>query len=628
LCFDGLERRELLTIGHPGDGFLDLTFIGDGYTAAEMGTFHADVDRARTALLAVEPFRSRSDQIRFHALDNLESLGTVRDSTGVGAGRLLTVDFMRTSALVDASGLTTDFICALIDDPAYGGSGGGITVSYNGSDLPAVLVHEFGHTFGLLSDEYTYGTTGVIDNQVHSLAGVSATGNVYAGAPTAAAWSGLVAADEYFVGGEQNNWYRPSMGSIMRGQSSGPESDTFNAPSQEALRTQLDYWASPSDDHLAPQVTIVGLNSGDTVSGVVPVATNLVDDRAVMRTQLWVNGVLARNATKAPFTLDWTTGDRTTGTYSLEVRAYDASGNMGVSPTVTVNLVSPASLELLSPANGEPVSTSVFPVTVDLWTGGIDRVELEVDGRRLPVSWTPYLQGLSFSIWPSAYGLTLTPGSHTLTAIGYRTGLDPSSLVEQARASSLFSVAGVVQPAIAIQSPPPGAVVSKQVALGIDLLAGGTPTKVTYSIDGKPVGTATVSPFPWIWDSRKTKDGTHVLRAVATYATGQSVAASSSFVVRNTVDRQAPTLSLTSPRNNARLRSGQLVIAGKAKDNVGLRAVELYLDNQLVASSSASPFRWTTDVATLALGRHRVRARAIDLSGNARWSPILVVTRV
>jgi hypothetical protein len=288
-----LESRQLLSLGHPGDGFLDITFLGDRYTAADLGTFHGDVERARAGLLSAEPFQSRSDQIRFHVVDNLSSLGTYRDSTN---DRLLMADDGKAAAVVDAAGVTTDFACVIVDDPNYGGSGGPtVTVSYNGSDLPFVMLHEFAHSLGNLMDEYSYGTDGTLDGQVYSLWGPGSAGNVYAGTGQAAAWTGLVAADEYFMGGTYNNWLRPSLGSVMRGQGTGPEDTAFNAPSQELLRAKLDYWAGPSADHLAPQVTIAGLNNGDTVNGVVQVATNLIDDRAVMRTQLWVDGVLARS---------------------------------------------------------------------------------------------------------------------------------------------------------------------------------------------------------------------------------------------------------------------------------------------------------------------------------------------
>ena len=72
-------------------------------------------------------------------------------------------------------------------------------MSYNGPQMGEVFVHEFGHTFGRLFDEYLYGYTSPLDNKLHDLDYGKDVGNVYAGTPPAAAWSSLVAPDEYFL---------------------------------------------------------------------------------------------------------------------------------------------------------------------------------------------------------------------------------------------------------------------------------------------------------------------------------------------------------------------------------------------------------------------------------------------
>ncbi len=122
-----------------------------------------------------------------------------------------------------------------------------------------VFMHEFGHTFGRLYDEYLYGTTGPLDNKLHDLDSWKDEGNVYDGTPPAAALSNLVAPDEYFLGAGINNWYRTSLNSIM----SGLGGSVFNAVSQLQLVSKIDYWAGPSTDHQAPNAAILGLHNGD-----------------------------------------------------------------------------------------------------------------------------------------------------------------------------------------------------------------------------------------------------------------------------------------------------------------------------------------------------------------------------
>src|SRR5262249_42393793 len=47
-----------------------------------------------------------------------------------------------------------DLVLVLLNDPEYGGSGGAVAVASIHPDVIEVILHEFGHTLGLLADEY------------------------------------------------------------------------------------------------------------------------------------------------------------------------------------------------------------------------------------------------------------------------------------------------------------------------------------------------------------------------------------------------------------------------------------------------------------------------------------------
>lgn len=49
-----------------------------------------------------------------------------------------------------------DMVILLYNDPQYGGSGGTISISSTNPSAPEVVVHEVGHSFGGLADEYDY----------------------------------------------------------------------------------------------------------------------------------------------------------------------------------------------------------------------------------------------------------------------------------------------------------------------------------------------------------------------------------------------------------------------------------------------------------------------------------------
>ena len=155
--------------GPPADK-VDLLVIGEGYTAAEMPKFHRDVRRLLPALFAEEPFKSRRSDFNVRALDlpSAES-GVNRPNAGVFRRTPLSAEYnifdseryvltLDNRALRDAaSAAPYEFIEILVNDRTYGG--GGIfndqaTASVDSAFSPYVFVHEFGHHFAALADEY------------------------------------------------------------------------------------------------------------------------------------------------------------------------------------------------------------------------------------------------------------------------------------------------------------------------------------------------------------------------------------------------------------------------------------------------------------------------------------------
>jgi len=149
---------------------VDLLILGDGYTAAESGKFERDARRLTEILFQTSPFKERRKDFNVWALSPpaVES-GISRPSTGVqrdsplgatydafGSERyVLTFDngaFRRV-----ASFAPYDFVEILANNQTYGG--GGIfnlysTVAADSGWSPYVFVHEFGHHFAALADEY------------------------------------------------------------------------------------------------------------------------------------------------------------------------------------------------------------------------------------------------------------------------------------------------------------------------------------------------------------------------------------------------------------------------------------------------------------------------------------------
>lgn len=155
--------------GEPRDK-VDLLLAGDGYTAAEMDKWHSDAKRLTEILFRVSPFKERRTSFNVWALDIAsDESGVSRPSDGVyrrsplrasydafGSDRyVLTFDNKRFREAISAA--PYEFVEIVVNGRKYGG--GGIfnlyaTVASDNASTPYVFVHEFGHHFAGLADEY------------------------------------------------------------------------------------------------------------------------------------------------------------------------------------------------------------------------------------------------------------------------------------------------------------------------------------------------------------------------------------------------------------------------------------------------------------------------------------------
>jgi hypothetical protein len=156
--------------GAPPDK-VDLLLLGDGYTAAECaGKFQRDASRMAAALFAQQPFaRRRADFNLWGLCPPAAESGISRPSTGLQRATAVgaTYDAFRSERYVltfenralreVASHAPYEAIVILANAQTYGG--GGIynlysTVAVDSSWADYLFVHEFGHHFAALADEY------------------------------------------------------------------------------------------------------------------------------------------------------------------------------------------------------------------------------------------------------------------------------------------------------------------------------------------------------------------------------------------------------------------------------------------------------------------------------------------
>ena len=151
---------------------INIAFVAEGYTLEEMPIYIEDVKKSIDALFSHEPFKSRKEVFNIIAVEPAsEESGTSIPRKGIWKRTALGSHFdtfyterylttLHLKRLHDVlAGLPYEHIIVLVNTEVYGG--GGILNSYNLSaahhakTLP-VVVHEFGHSFAGLADEYAY----------------------------------------------------------------------------------------------------------------------------------------------------------------------------------------------------------------------------------------------------------------------------------------------------------------------------------------------------------------------------------------------------------------------------------------------------------------------------------------
>jgi|GEM_PF-1757508 len=600
------------------DKTLDIVFIGDKYTAGDLTTFHNDVTNVSAKLLNYEPFKSRSSQIAFNYVDNTADLGCAHDKTDP---TLITCNWDTVWQKVDDAAVPYDNVYILVKDSVVGGTallyqpleGGQIAVGYNGTLAPMVFVHEFGHSFAGLLDEYNeYSDDYPLTDTSYA--------NCYAGLPPSTpngVWNNLVGSNDYVKGCYFSNFYRPSSDDIMMGGEGGNE--YFNSISQYYINVLINLVADTYSDSTNPSVSIVSPTHGSTVSGTVPIQVSASDNKSVAWVQLWIDSSFFQTSYVSPFPFSLNTQLLANGTHTLQFKAYDAAGNIGSSAATAIIVnnstdnIFPTNVSITSPANGASVSGKTVLTATASDNMGVAKMEF-YDGT------TKIGQDLfsPFEVyWQSNKAAN---GTHQLTAKAY----------DAAGNVTTSSAVSVTVNNTDTQAPTTPANLSQ---------IGGTYfwVELEWNYSSDNVGVVgywvlrnglrleATDGLAYYEDYFVKPSTTYVYQIIAFDAAGnESYASNSLSVTTPAIDTQDPVVTISSPTGGS-IVSNTVSITANATDAVsGIYEIAIFVDRVLESGSYTVPYTYSWDTSTYANGSHTIVVAALDNSYNMGSATVTV----
>jgi hypothetical protein len=169
---DAKDESFLAPLPPPAEeGKFHLLVMGSDYDASNMSAFTVVANGIKNFILLKEPFLSYPSDTEIHTFNNTADLGCYSGCAGID--RLICCNGSMVVSAAASSGYLYDEIIVVHNTNVYGGGGyresgtayktnsySTFAVTYAGGWHKEVALHEFGHSFGNLCDEYSYGTEG------------------------------------------------------------------------------------------------------------------------------------------------------------------------------------------------------------------------------------------------------------------------------------------------------------------------------------------------------------------------------------------------------------------------------------------------------------------------------------
>lgn len=281
----------------PNDRRINMVVLGDGFTAAQQTDFISNATTLVNYIFSKAPYAQYKNYFNVYAIEvisaetGVKHPGTATDVTepvipvtnpnnflgstfDVGVHRCLYSNTTNKVTSVLASNMP-DFDIAFVlgNSPEYGGCGGTYAFVSKHTAANEIVVHELGHSFGKLADEYWFAGTGESANK---------TQNNNAATNKWKNWNGINSIGMYAFT-ESPTWFRPHQNCEMR-----YLNQQFCSVCTQQIIERVHFFQNPIDSFTPANTSTINLSGPITfnVSEILPIPNTLVNTWTVNGTPI------------------------------------------------------------------------------------------------------------------------------------------------------------------------------------------------------------------------------------------------------------------------------------------------------------------------------------------------------
>jgi hypothetical protein len=387
-------------------------------------------------------------------------------------------------------------------------------------------------------------------------------------------------------------------------------------------------WPTVHASALLPLLSLTSVTDGLVVSGVVPLSVQ-ASAAGFSSLQFQVSGQnVGTTITSGACSTSWDTRAMPNGVHTVTAVARDSAGNAVWAPPALVTVLNLGSADttsptvtLTAPSNGASVTGTITLSATSVDNVGVTGIWFTLDGATIGTEVSSPQATVS---WNS---VSTANGTHRIAAAA-RDAAGNTAVSSAVTITVNNAVTDTTAPSVSLTAPAAGAALTGSVTLTASASDNIGVASVQFTVDGFAVGSADSStPYQATWNTATSSNGSHVIRAVARDAAGNTTTSGARTVtVSNVSDNAAPSVSLTAPAAGTTV-SGTIAVSATASDNVGVKQVQFTLDGAALGPpDTASPYQATWATTGTSNGVHVLRAVATDAAGNSTTSGSRTVT--